>query len=118
MSGNETGMAQLTLCTDLFGNDSGGKGQRLVGQKVAIIGSRELQSEVCSQSKRSHRILATYYLRLQKSAAREGGHGPSRFSHCVKLLYTFCVKSEFRYPRTTPSRNPFDAYEAGAHIHR
>jgi hypothetical protein len=56
-------MAQLTRRTDLFGNDSGGKGQRLVGQEVAIIGSRELQSEVCSL-KRLHSSSATCYLRL------------------------------------------------------
>lgn len=29
---------ELQAGTDLFGNDGGGKGQRLVGQKVAIIG--------------------------------------------------------------------------------
>lgn len=37
-------------------------------------------------------------------------HSPSKFSHCVKLWYAFCVNSPALYPRTIPSKNPLDIY--------
>ena len=95
-------MAQLTRCTDLFGNDSGGKGQRLVGQEIAIIGSRELQSKVCSQSKRLHRSSATVTLGCRRAQGDKGDTnlpGSRTVSSC-------CTRSASRASFGTPERLP------------
>lgn len=79
------------------------KRQRFVGQKVPIICCRQLQTEIYNEAE------------LESIKQEQSGESqrrlPSRFSHCVKLLYCACVSSPPLYPRTTPSKKPADIFE-------
>jgi hypothetical protein len=63
-----------------------GKWQRFIGQKVSVVRRGQLQTEICDTKE-----LASVTDEAEEDAGQRDL--PSRFSHCVKLVYCACVSS-------------------------